>query len=283
MTEMLTLDGCFLGIGLCLVASGLAAGRLRSGTRRPQTWGRLRPSGRAGTTLLIVTTLAGLGAYLVTRWPMSVPLTVLGVAGTRGLTRAKAAEEIDRLDAIAVWTEMLRDTLSSAAGLTQALVTTAGLAPRPLRSHLAGLAARLQAGVPLRPALSQLADDVADPAADVVVASLVLAGTERAQRLGELLGALAASTRDEVTMRLGIEAARSSARTSVRMIAGSSFALLALMAVVGRPYLAPYRSAEGQLVLGVVACLYGCGLWLMAVMARPASFPRLHLSTAGAG
>ncbi len=239
------------------------------------------PAPRGGdASVFVLAGVAGLAAYAATRWPMAVPLTVLGILGTRGVGRGAAKEAIERLEAIAGWTEMLRDTLSGAAGLTQALVATSTLAPRPLRPHLAALAARLQAGVSLRAALGQLADDVADPAADVVVASLVLAATERAQRLGELLSALATSTRDEVTMCLGIEAARSSARTAVRMIAGSSFGLLALMAVVARPYLAPYHSFEGQVVLGAVGCLYGLGLWLMTVMARPKAFPRLPLSAA---
>ena len=46
------------------------------------------------------------------------------------------------------------------------------------------------------------ADELADPSADRVVVSLILASEQRAQRLGELLGALAASTREEGAMRL---------------------------------------------------------------------------------
>ena len=78
-------------------------------------------------------------------------------------------------------------------------------------------------------------------------------------------------------MRLGVEASRASSRTAVRMITGFSFGLLALMAVFARSYLSPYRSAGGQLVLGFVGCLYGLGLWLMSIMVRPRTFPRLPI------
>jgi tellurite resistance protein TehA-like permease len=62
----------------------------------------------------------------------------------------------------------------------------------------------------------------------------------------------------------------------VKMITGFSFGLLGLMAVFARAYLSPYSSAEGQLVLAIVGCLYGLGLWMMAVMTRPKSLPRLR-------
>jgi Flp pilus assembly protein TadB len=104
-----------------------------------------------------------------------------------------------------------------------------------------------------------------------------MAASERAQRLTDLLGALAESTRDEVAMRLGVEASRASARTAVRMITCFSFGLLALMAVFARSYLAPYGTAEGQLVLAIVGCLYGLGLWMMVIMVRPKPFPRLWM------
>jgi hypothetical protein len=227
---------------------------------------------------LLIAGVAGLVSLVITRWPMAVPLAILAVLGSRGLAAGATKSSIDRLEAIAAWTEMLRDTLAGAAGLTQALVATAPIAPRPLRSQVSALAARLNAGVAIVPALAQLADDIDDPAADTVVACLVLAASERAQRLSDLLGALAEATREEVAMRLGVEAARASARTAVRMVTGFSFGLLALMAVFARSYLSPYRSAQGQLVLVLVGCIYGLGLWLMAIMVRPRPFPRLPIA-----
>jgi hypothetical protein len=277
--------GTLFGSGLVLVAAGVGwlpfvRRDASAGDGSPGRPGRpSRPSGHNNRQRrdLALAGFCGLAALVVTRWPMSVPLAALAVLGSRGVAGGPTRSTIERLEAIAAWTEMLRDTLAGAAGLTQALVATAPIAPKVLRAHVAALAARLHAGVAVVPALIALGDDVADPAADTVVACLVMAASERAQRLPELLGALADATRQEVTMRLGVEASRASSRTAVRMITGFSFGLLALMAVFARSYLSPYRSAGGQLVLGFVGCLYGLGLWLMSIMVRPRTFPRLPI------
>jgi len=222
----------------------------------------------------------GIVAFVITRWPMAFPLGIFAFLGLRGLGGGPAGPVIAKLEAIAAWTEMLRDTLAGASGLTQALIATAPIAPGPVREPVVALAARISSGAPLAAALRSFAVELDDPAADVVVASLLLAATERAQRLGDLLGALASSTREEVAMRQAVEASRSSARSAVRTVTGFSFALVALMTLFARPYLAPYRSATGQLVLGVVGVLFGLGLWLMSVMVRPDPTPRLFESPA---
>jgi hypothetical protein len=287
IVPVLALIGTLAGSGLLLVSGGLGLSPLSSprrlpargdapiaGTSQPWSAGMFRRRRD-----LAVAGAAGLVALVVTRWPVAVPLAMLAVLGSRGVGGSATRSAIDRLDAIAAWTEMLRDTLAGAAGLTQALVATAPISPKALRPQMSALAARLNAGITSVAALAQLADDIDDPAADTVVACLVMAASERAQRLSDLLGALAETTRQEVAMRLGIEASRASARTAVRMIAGFSLGLLGLMAVFARSYLSPYHTTTGQLVLAVVGCLYGGGLWMMAVMVRPRPFPRLPITT----
>jgi len=43
---------------------------------------------------------------------------------------------------------------------------------------------------------------------------------------------------------------------------------MALLVLFARSYLAPFRTGTGQLVLVGVFALYGCGIWLMAKLAR---------------
>ena len=75
--------------------------------------------------------------------------------------------------------------------LSQAIIATAGLSPPPIRPAAERLATRLQGNVHPRAALLQFAEDVGDPCADRVVCALLLAFSARAQKLADLLGALA--------------------------------------------------------------------------------------------
>jgi tight adherence protein B len=92
---------------------------------------------------------------------------------------------------------------------------------------------------------------------------------------------LATTIREQVTMRLRIEASRASARTAVRTIAGFSVGFLVLLAVFAHSYLEPFASLDGQAVLALIGGLFFLGLWLMARMARPRSLERLETWTAG--
>jgi Flp pilus assembly protein TadB len=232
---------------------------------------------------LLPAAVCGSAALLVTHWPVAFLLAALATLSLKRIGSAAGRSTIARLEAIASWTEMLRDTLAGASGLTQAIVATSASAPPELKVDVAVLAERLAAGVPIESALRDTAAALSDPAADIVVASLVMATRERAQRLGDLLGALSESIREEVAMRLGVEASRSSARTAVRMITGFSLALFAGLVLFARSYLAPYGSARGQLVLLGVGLVFAVGLLLMSAMVRQRPLPRLRLSPGNRG
>ena len=187
---------------------------------------------------------------LVTGWPVALPIAGLAIVGLPRLLRQTSnSAAITRIEAIATWTEMLQGTLTASAGLGQAIMATAPVAPLPIRPATVRLSARLEAGAQPREALLQFADELADPSADRVVCALLLATAARAQRLGDLLTALADSTRDEVALRLRIETSRASVRSGVRTVLVFSVSFAVGLAVLARPYLAPFGTAQGQLVL----------------------------------
>jgi len=187
------------------------------------------------------------------------------LSGTKG-----RAESLARIEAVAGWAEMLRDTMAGAAGLEQAIVATATVAPLAIRAEVATLAARLE-GERLAPALRGFADEVGDPTMDLVVAALVLAAEHQASRLGELLGSLAQAARDQATMRLRVEAGRARSRTSVKVVVGVTAGLALGLAVLNRSYLSPYDTALGQLVLLLVGAMFaGAFVWLSR-MTRPSA------------
>jgi Flp pilus assembly protein TadB len=251
------------GLGLCGLMSSVRVdlGRDRRGAGQ---------SGRGQNPALIGAAIgAGLVAGLITRWPTAVPIAAVSVVICARLIRDQGVKTTAaRIEAIAVWTELLRDTLVASAGLNQAIVASEQVAPAAIRSEVAALAARVASGYPLANALRLFAEELADPGADLVVCALVLAAESRTQRLSELLTSLADSIREDVSMRLRVDASRSATRSGVKTIVLFSLGFMVLLALVSRAYLAPFSTLQGQAVLVAVVALYGTGVWLMARLAR---------------
>ena len=275
MTALAGLLGAGVGLGLVLAWAGWRGVTLPRPARSAA-----RPKVERATLRL---GLAAGGAVVVgaaTGWPVGALLAGLagwGLPGLLGGTKGRG-DGLARIEAVAGWAEMLRDTMAGAAGLEQAIVATAAVAPLPIRAEVATLAVRLE-GERLAPALRGFADEVADPTMDLVVAALVLAAEHQASRLGELLGSLAQAARDQATMRLRVEAGRARSRTSVKVVVGVTAGLALGLAVLNRSYLAPYDSALGQLVLLLVGAMFaGAFVWL-SHMTRP-SAPERFLARA---
>lgn len=146
----------------------------------------------------------------------------------------EATRRLARLEAIATWTEMLRDTLSAAAGLHQAILATAPTAPQAIHGEITELMGRIERGEPLPGVLRALADELADPTADLVLAALILACEHPTRQLAALLGELATEARQQVFLRLRIEAGRSQIHTSVRVIIATTVVFTAGLLVASR-------------------------------------------------
>ena len=219
---------------------------------------------------------AGFAAAVITRWPVpTLGLAALGwFAPDLFSSKAERDRETARTEAIAAWTEMLRDTITGAHGLEEAIMTSAAVAPTAIRREVVDLAVRLERQ-PLTGSLEAFAEDLAHPTADLVVAALRLASEGAVGDLAELLGTLAVSARDEAGMRLRVEAARARLRTAVRVITGCTLATALGLLLLNRPYLSFYGTAVGQGVLALVGCLWAASLvWLgrMADFVTPERF-----------
>jgi tight adherence protein B len=212
--------------------------------------------------------VAGGGALVITgaitRWPVAAAL--LGVGGFMapsmlGGSAARKAQ-VARIEAIAAWAEMLRDTMAGAGGLEQSIIATAPISPPPVRTQVVRLAASLERQQ-LAPSLRAFADEIDDPAGDLVVAALLLAADKSPKKLGDLLGRLAHSARADVNMRLRVEASRARTRTAVRVIIIFTVLFSVFLLLFNRKYLDPYDTLVGQGVLSVVGmCFGGAFLWL---------------------
>ncbi|MHB1510559.1 MAG: type II secretion system F family protein [Acidimicrobiales bacterium] len=279
MSALAGLLGAGVGLGLMLAWAGWRGVTLPRPARSPA-----QPKVERATLRLGIAAGGAVVVGAATGWPVGALLAGLAgwglpalLAGTKGRT-----ESLARIEAVAGWAEMLRDTMAGAAGLEQAIVATATVAPLAIRAEVATLAVRLE-GERLAPALRAFADEVGDPTMDLVVAALVLAAEHQASRLGELLGSLAQAARDQATMRLRVEAGRARSRTSVKVVVGVTAGLALGLAVLNRGYLAPYDSALGQLVLLLVGAMFaGAFVWLSR-MTRPSAPERFLAQRGGLG
>ncbi|WP_439382138.1 type II secretion system F family protein [Amycolatopsis lexingtonensis] len=268
-----TLIGCIAGLG---TAAGLLL--VIVGFRRPPARARAsrnvrRRTNRTGLLRLALALGVGSMAGAATGWVVGGVLAAAAawfLPALVGPDRAHA-RRVARIEAVASWTEMLRDILSAAAGLEQAILATAPLAPTAIREDVGRLAARLRSGQRLAPVLRRLADELADPTADLVIASLVLAAEHHARQLGELLGSLAETARAQAAMRMRVETGRARTRTSVRVVVATTIAFAIGVVVLNREYLIAYDSPLGQAVLLGVGVLFGSGFgWLTRIAAgRP--------------
>ncbi len=260
------------GLGFGLGVVGIVLSRRRRGGVNPSKAPRTVGSQAGGRwyVLVAVGAAVAVGAGMLTGWVAAVPITALAVYGVPALFgRTATSVSIVKLEAIATWTEMLQSTMAASAGLGQAIISTAPLSPPAIRGATGRLSSRLGAAMHPRDALSLFADELDDSCADRVVCALQLAATARAQRLGELLAALADSTRDEVALRLRIETSRASVRSGVRTVLVFSIAFAAALTAGAHAYLQPFDSMAGQGVLLVVGGLYATGLTLMVSLAKP--------------
>lgn len=261
--------GGLIGIGVFVAWLGLA-GRPVLGTRA-----RALYSTAARVDLLLARSTAALLGFILTLsltgWPVAaVAVGVLAWSVPAALRAAgRHRRELAVVEAIAGWTEQLRDTIAGAAGLEQAIVATAPLAPAPLAGAVGALASRV-GYEPLPTALRRLADDVDHPLADFVVAALVVASEHQARDLVGLLGELATAARDDASMRTRVWVGRARTRSAVRIIAVVVVVFVLGLMVLDREYLAPYDEPAGQVVLAGVLATFAAAFVLFERVGRVA-------------
>jgi hypothetical protein len=232
--------GALVGGGLMLLIVAIRGVRPRPG----------KPSGRSRQELV---------RTLTTRTALAVVVGVVSIGGGAAEERRSMA----RLEALAAWTESLRDTIAGAVGLEQAVPSSLRAVAPVLHPHVQALVDRMHTRVPLADALRRFGDDLDDASADLVVAALILNARLRGPGLRDMLGALATSARAELDMRRRVEANRRTTRRSVQIVVGVSVGTALLLAVVNRAYVSMYDTVTGQLVLAVVVGLFAAGfVWL---------------------
>jgi Flp pilus assembly protein TadB len=207
--------------------------------------------------------LVGLVVAVLTRWPVAALAGALlalfwpSLFGGAGSSR----RGMDQLEALASWTESLRDTIAGAAGLEAAIPVSVDTTGTAIRGPVSRLADRLRSREPMVDALRRFGDDLDDASADLIVAALILNARLRGAGLVTVLGELSRSAREELDMRRRVEASRRSTRRGVQVIVVVTVGVAGLLILFNREYVDPYGSAIGQLVLAGIAALFGFAFW----------------------
>jgi Flp pilus assembly protein TadB len=253
-----------VGLGLMITAAGITGRQLF--TERPtlehSTLRRedlIRVSGAVTFALIVA---------VVTGWLAAGLLVALGVLALPRILGGRAARDsaIARTEAIAAWTEMIRDSIIAASGLEEAIVATGPVAPAPIGAEVRTLVLRLERQS-LPDALLAFQADVKHPSADMVVAALVIASRMEASDLSSLLSRLADAIRDDARMRIRVEVGRTRVRTAAKVIVGVVASTVVMLAVTNREYLGVYDDPAGQIVLLMVGAIFAVGAWLLDRMA----------------
>lgn len=274
----MTSAGVLAAVASLLVSAGMwliAAGA--TGWEPRTRLGRLtRPRWAWASVRWPLATAVGLGVGAVTGWPvlgLGVLAALIGLPALMG-SDARAEAQIDRVEAVEEWIRRLADVLAIGVGLEQAIQTAARTAPAAIADAVTTLSARLSARTPTELALRRFADDLDDPAADLVVAALILAARRRGPGVATALTAIADSVAEEVAARRRIEADRAKPRTTARAVTAITLMIIAA-GLMNREYTSPYATPVGQAVLAATLGFFGAALWWMHSMTRSARPERI--------
>ncbi|GLY33083.1 type II secretion system F family protein [Kineosporia sp. NBRC 101731] len=262
----IVVGGAVAGGGLALLGNALIRrerdlGGADTRSLSARTVRRLKGFG----TRLPIAVLVGVFILLITAWPVAAVAGVVMILAWPALMGGAREErrQAERLEALALWTESLRDTIAGAVGLEQAIIATSRAAPGPIADDIVTLADRLRVRVPLPNALHRLADDLNDASADLVVAALLLNSRLRGPGLRQVLTSLADSVRAEVDMRGRVTAGRAATRRSVQIVVTVTLLFVLGLRTFNPSYVEPYQRPAGQVVLAIVVGFFAAGFfWL---------------------
>ncbi|UYM06318.1 type II secretion system F family protein [Solicola gregarius] len=273
--------GAGIGAGLVWLAVIVRGGR--TGVARPTRRRRL-PAGMNPRTVAVAV-LAAVVMVLLTRWVIAGAAAVAVVMLWPMIFGGAAVSDrsIARMEAVATWTESVRDLVKGGIGLEETIPASAQTAPAIIRPHLSRLAGNIAVRVDLRTALQEFADDIDDESVDVVVAALILNSQLQGPELVQLLTTLSTSLRQELDMRTKIETQRKGLRRQARSIVVVIGLLIIAQAVFARGYVEPYGTVTGQILLAVFVVMWIGAFIRIRVLSEPPPPRRILDRSADAG
>ncbi len=279
---MLAIYAAAIGLGftagLALIVSGIVRVVRDSKTgvgARPANTGIARAR-HFSPVQVAAAALAGIGVFATTGWIAGglVGASIGWCAPSISMARRERTASRERLRAIAGWIETIRDLMSSAAGLEEAVRIASEMAP----AMLAGPTSRLTNRIPtvgFARALTAFGEELADPIVDYIVAALIIGSEQGSSHLNELLTTAASTVRAQVSTRERIEASRAGTFTSASTMLLITVLMIFYMVMTQSGYMAWYGTFAGQCILLLVGALMSFGLLSLNRMSRPPKGLRL--------
>lgn len=272
---LVALAGSALVGGIIAVVAGLRRVPVPPRSAPRGKLSRLPRVSRRSQLLLVAGLLAGVVVFALTGWLIALLVLPLAAVGIPVLLSAPpSGARVEKLEALEEWTRALAGVLTVGVGLEQALAATLRSTPSAIKPEVTALVARLRARVSTEQALRMFADDLDDATGDLVAANLILGARRRGQGLAAVLQSLAESVAEDVKGRRAIEADRAKPRATARWVTIITLVVLVGLALTG-DYVAPYGTALGQLILGVLLASYVALLVWMRNMAKGKPMARL--------
>ncbi|MGL4831214.1 MAG: type II secretion system F family protein [Propionibacteriaceae bacterium] len=218
-------------------------------------------------------------AGFVIWWLTSLPIAVIAVpalyAVGRWLLATPPHAEIAMLESLDRWVRALAATVAAGRSVAEAIRISRRTAPTLLSPAVTLAVQRIDERWSVRDALFAMADQLASPHVDTVLASLILAHERGGTGLSTSLVALADGVQEQLTSWRAIEAEREKPRVVVRQVTWLSLLVLGVGMTIGRGYFAPYRTGLGQLLLAGLLTIYVLALIWLRRMTIPRTRQRI--------
>jgi tight adherence protein B len=247
--------------------------------RRPVIVDWLRQSGlgslRPVEAGAVMTTLTGVGAVI--GWSLFggvLPPLAIGLAGAAApVLAARGRRESRRATAREAWPRLIEElrikTSTLGRSIPQALFDVGATAPDELRPAFERARREWLLSTDFERTLAVLRDDLADPTADVVCETLLVAHQTGGTEVDRTLQALIDDRIMDLQGRKDARSRQAGARfaRSFTVLAPIGMALVGLSIGQGRK---AYETATGQLLVLVgLAVMAGCWLWAGRIMRLP--------------
>ncbi|MGL5405967.1 MAG: type II secretion system F family protein [Propionibacteriaceae bacterium] len=218
---------------------------------------------------LLIGSGAGIILFLITSWLVILLVTPIVVVTVWALLGEPTHKDSELLEALDRWVRTLAATLPTGASVVEAMRISKRQAPATLSHSLDLAIRRFDERWSVREALLAMADELASPDTDAVIAALILAAERGGTGATTTLNALADSLQNRLHAMREIETERAKPRIVVRQVTVITLVMLGFSLAVGRSFFEPFGTPQGQLVLAILLAAYVGSLAMLHTLTKP--------------